>query len=111
MKAVKSARRRYSEEFKVQAVKLSRDPHMQTKDVAAALAIHPFMLTRWKKEYREGRLRDRRGSTVELAKRKVREHLRVVQLERELEALRIENDLLKKAIQFDLARRRRSSGS
>jgi hypothetical protein len=35
----------------------------------------------------------------------------VVQLERELEALRIENDLLKKAIQFDLARRRRSSGS
>jgi hypothetical protein len=42
MKAAKSARRRYSEEFKMQAVKLSRDPHMQTKDVAAALAIHPF---------------------------------------------------------------------
>jgi transposase-like protein len=47
---------RYSTEFKVTAVKLAAHPGMETQEVAAALNIHPFMLSRWKKEYREGKL-------------------------------------------------------
>ena len=47
---------RYSNEFKVQAVRLSRHPEIQTQDVTNALDIHPFMLSRWKKEYRDGKL-------------------------------------------------------
>jgi transposase len=43
---------RYSNGFKVIAVKLASYPDIQTQDVAAALHIHPFMLSRWKKEYR-----------------------------------------------------------
>ncbi len=42
---------RYSNEFKIQAVRLSLHPEIQTQDVANALDIHPFMLSRWKKEY------------------------------------------------------------
>ena len=59
---------RYSNEFKVQAVRLSLSPDFQTQDVAHALDIHPFMLSRWKKQYREGKLRaGHRGARPELA--------------------------------------------
>ena len=37
---------RYSAEFKVKAVKLSDLSGVQVKDVAEALDIHPFMLSR-----------------------------------------------------------------
>src|SRR6185295_14538975 len=48
---------RYTIEFKIQAVRLSLHPDIQTQDVAKALDIHPFMLSKWKKDYREGRLK------------------------------------------------------
>jgi transposase len=32
-------------------------PEIQTQDVAHALDIHPFMLSKWKKDYREGKLK------------------------------------------------------
>src|SRR5436190_21789274 len=47
----------YTNEFKIQAVRLSLHPDIQTQGVAHALDIHPFMLSRWKKDYREGRLK------------------------------------------------------
>ena len=49
--------RRHSEEFKRTAVRLSQQPGIQVQTVAAALAIHPFMLSKWRKDVREGRLR------------------------------------------------------
>ena len=54
---------RYSIEFKRKAVSLSDLAGVQVKDVAEALDIHPFMLSRWRKEVRDGRLRGagRRG--------------------------------------------------
>ena len=48
---------RYSNAFKVTAVKLANAPDIKTKAVAEALHIHPFMLSRWKKEVREGTLK------------------------------------------------------
>ena len=50
---------RYTVEFKLKAVKLSSLKRVQVQDVAEALDIHPIMLTRWRKEAREGRLRGR----------------------------------------------------
>jgi len=44
---------RYTLEFKIQAVRLANHPEIQTQDVAKALDIHPFMLSKWKKDYRE----------------------------------------------------------
>ena len=38
--------RKYSDEFKLTAVRLSQQPGVQVKRVASALAIHPFMLSR-----------------------------------------------------------------
>ena len=47
---------RYSSEFKVTAVKLSSLPGVSIQDVARELDIHPFMLSRWRKEVREGKI-------------------------------------------------------
>jgi len=54
----------YSNEFKATAVKMANAPDIETKAVAKALNIHPFMLSRWKKEYQEGKLK---GSALRAA--------------------------------------------
>ena len=125
---------RYSREFKIQAVKLSLHPEIQTQDVAHALDIHPFMLSKWKKDYREGKLKpaaeaaglslpkalrvpkadlERRAlkRQVKQLEAKVEARREVRSLERKLAALEVEHDLLKKAIRFNIERRRRSSRS
>ena len=125
---------RYSLEFKIQAVKLANHPEIQTQDVAQALDIHPFMLSKWKKDYREGKLRPAaeaaglslpkvlRLPKADPEKRALKKQLKQLQakvearrevraLERKLAALEVEHDLLKKAIRFNIERRRRSSSS
>ena len=105
---------RYSNEFKVTAVKMANARDIETKVVAEALSIHPFMLSRWKKEFREGKLKGlahpqlKALKAVEVA---VAEEKRVRELETALKKARIENDLLKKAIQFNLERSRTCSRS
>ena len=105
---------RYSNEFKVTAVKMANARDIETKVVAEALSIHPFMRSRWKKEFREGKLKGlahpqlKALKAVEVA---VAEEKRVRELETALKKARIENDLLKKAIQFNLERSRTCSRS
>ena len=86
----------YLNEFKVKAVQLSLLEGVQVQEVAKTLDIHPFMLSRWRKEYREGKLvADKRKKIIPMAKEK-KELDRVKQLEKEVARLRQENDLLKK---------------
>jgi transposase-like protein len=47
---------RFSNEFKATAVRLSELPGVAVQDVASSLYIHPFMLSRWRKDAREGRI-------------------------------------------------------
>lgn len=98
---------RYSSEFKVTAVKLSQMPGVQVQTVAAALDIHPFMLSRWRAEVRDGVLRGRPRRIVETS-RPAREIHRLQALERDHARLRAEHELLKKAIRYSSARRQRS---
>lgn len=63
---------RYSVEFKLTAVKLSHMPRVEVQTVAHALDIHPFMLSRWRKEVRDGVLRGR-ARRVTLPARSARE--------------------------------------
>jgi len=86
----------YLNEFKVKAVQLSLLDDVQVKDVATTLDIHPFMLSRWRKEYREGKLvADKRQKITTMAKDK-KELDRIKKLEKEIAQLKQENDLLKK---------------
>lgn len=107
MKTGRMKKARYSNEFKVTAVKLANHPEVQTQDVAASLDIHPFMLSRWKKDFREGRLPDCVKEKGLMAS--IEEHKRIRDLENQVSRLEIENDLLKKAIQFDMKEKQRSS--
>ena len=47
---------RYGIAFKLRAVQMSNQPGVLIKDVAESLCIHPFMLSRWRKQVREGEL-------------------------------------------------------
>ena len=103
---------RYPDDFKIKAVQLADHPNILAKDVAEDLGIHPILLYRWRKEYREGKFKeDKRRKAVRIEAKKVTELLRIQELEREVEKLRIENELLKKTIEFNSEKRRRSSSS
>ncbi len=95
--------RKYSDEFKLTAVRLSQQPGLQVKTVAVALAIHPFMLSKWRKDARDGRLLGRVPKAAPPGP--ARQIARLQQLEREYALLKEEHDLLKKAIRFWSARK------
>jgi transposase len=100
---------RYSLAFKRAAVELSRQRGVYVQAVAAALDIHPFMLSKWRKEYREGRMRNAPTTTRAAVPR--REVQRLQALERAHAQLQEEHALLKKAIRFSSAAKRTSSRS
>jgi len=112
MAARLSAKRlpRYSLDFKLKAVKLTRIPGMEVQAVAEALDLHPVMLSRWRQEAREGRLRAA-APRAQISKKLVREIKRLQDLERAHQVLQEEHELLKKAIRFCSERRPRSSRS
>lgn len=89
--------RAYSLEFKLTAVRLSQQPGIQVQAVAAALDIHPFMLSKWRKDVRDGVLR---GKGRDLRVPPPREIRRLQELERVHALLQEEHELLKKAIRF-----------
>lgn len=91
---------RYSNEFKIRAVKMSHSPDIQSKQVADGLGIHPLMLSRWRKLYREGKLHGDNIGRAGLSKTKKpassKELSKIARLKKENERLKKENDLLKK---------------
>ena len=101
---------RYSVEFKLTAVKLSHMAGVEVQTVANALDVHPFMLSRWRKEVRDGVLKGR-ARRVDVPSRPAREIKQLQALKREHAILQEEHELLKKAIRFSSERRRRSSRS
>jgi len=88
---------RYDLQFKLNAVGLSKQPGVQVQDVAASLCIHPFMLSRWRKQVADGVLV---GEVQELDLGSVAELQRLREMERKYKRLLMEHDLLKKAIRF-----------
>ena len=97
--------------------------------MAHALDIHPFMLSKWKKDFREGKLKPAaeaaglslpkalRVPKADLEKRALKRQVKQLEakvearravrsLERKLAALEVEHDLLRKAIRFNIERRR-----
>ena len=86
----------YTNEFKAKAVELTYLDDIKIKDVAETLDIHPFMLSRWRKEYREGRIVANKKQKVTSFSKEKKEMDRLKKLEKENARLRQESDLLKK---------------
>jgi transposase len=100
---------RYSLEFKLKTVKLSQLPAVEVQAVADAVEIHPFMLSRWRKQAREGTLRGTASLSATVTKAPAaRDMKRVQALQRAHAVLQQEHALLE-LIRFTSARRPRSS--
>ena len=103
--------RQYSLEFKLKAVKLSQLKGVEVQTVADALEIHPFMLSRWRKEARDGVLRGRVSLPKAVKTPPAQTMKRYQSLQRAHALLQEEHALLKKLIRFTSARKPTSSRS
>ena len=99
---------KYSDHFKATAVRLSELPGIEVQDVAASLYIHPFMLSRWRKQAREGLIV---AKGVQVEKDVAAELKALRRMKKDYERLKIEHELLKKAIEFTSERKPKSSRS
>ena len=84
---------RYSMHFKATAVRLSNLPDVLIQDVAEPLDFHPFMLSRWRKQAREGLIVTK---GVKLDTETIAELKRLRALEKQYKLLQQEHELLKK---------------
>ena len=86
-------RRKYTKQFKADAVRLVREGSGSQSDVARHLGIGPSLLSAWvlRAESKE----ERKDATLDS-----KEQAEVERLRREVEQLRMERDFLKKAAAF-----------
>jgi len=88
----KSIRRKFSDEFKEEAVKLVMDQGYKISEAARNLGIHHSQLRRWVK----AKTSEEKPSTASLSQ--LQSELK--ELRRENERLRMEREILKKAAAF-----------
>src|SRR3954451_21360092 len=88
--------RKFSPEFKDEAVKLVIDGSRPTAQVARELGINEGTLGNWVNQYRRDHASDEPPLNVS-------ERARLREAERELRELRMENEFLKKAVMAPLA--------
>lgn len=93
---------KYTDEFKASAVRLSQLAGVSVQDVAESLYIHPFMLSRWRKQARDGIIMTK---SIDLDREVAAELKALRKLKKDYERLKIEHDLLKKAIEFTSTRK------
>ena len=94
----------YSKEFKVMVVRLSDLEEIKIKTLSECMGLHPLMVSRWRKEVRDGKLvsdetrrvRMMLESSSKLGKKPKQEKTKTQRLEQENKRLKKEVDLLKK---------------
>jgi transposase len=97
---------RYGDDFKLKAVFMSQQPNVLVKDVAESLCVHPFLLSKWRKQVRDGILV---GKPPPVEPAAVVELQRLRQVELKFSRLQMEHDLLKKLIRFVSEQKKASS--
>ena len=86
-------RRQFAKEFKIEAVRLIVEEGSRVSEVARELGIAEALLARWKKKHEEGKAEPFPGKG-----RLSPENDELRRLRRENERLRMERDILKKAV-------------
>ena len=99
---------KHSDEFKATAVRLSDLPGVAIQDVAESLYIHPFMLSRWRKQMREGEIM---SNGIKVDKEVAAELRELRRMKKAYERLQVEHALLKKAIEYTSRTKATSSPS
>lgn len=88
-------RRRFTAEFKREAVKLAAQPGTVVSRVAKDLGLHANVLRKWVKEFAAGRWEAKAGLPLKSEQQAELERLR-----RELKRVTMERDILKKATAY-----------
>jgi transposase len=89
------SRRKFTPEFKREAVKLAEQPGRSMAAVARELGIERSVLKHWVDNFADGRYEKDRALPLKAAQQQENEQLR-----RELAKLRMERDILKKALGY-----------
>lgn len=89
------ARRRFSREFKLEAVRLVREQDLPIAQVAEDLGLHENVLRKWVRLYESDPVHAFPGSGQQKP-----EQAEVAALKREIKKLRAERDILKKAAAY-----------
>jgi transposase len=88
-------RRKFTAEFKREAVKLAEQPGRSMTAVAGELGIERSVLKRWIDNFAAGRYEREKALPLKAAQQQENEQLR-----RELAKVRMERDILKKALGY-----------
>jgi transposase len=91
---MKQVRARYSKEFKIKAVELSNQ-NGNIRQVSEELKVNHETLRLWRKAYKEGKLKLDDGVPE---KQKSKEEIELAHLRKELYEVKLERDILKKAV-------------
>ena len=87
---------KYTKEFREEAVKLVLEGGLSTPEAAKRLSLAPTTLSNWVKAFKTGKLGDVGKSHKVLSDKEMELH----QLKRELAEVKMERDILKKAIAY-----------
>jgi len=87
-----SKKRRYTEEFKREAVKLVTDQGYSLAEAARSLGIHTNLIRQWRRKFAQ------ENTGTEIMSESEQEELK--RLREEVRRLRMERDILKKATAF-----------
>lgn len=90
-----TTRRRYTGEFKREAVRLAHQREVPRVQVARELNIHPSLLRKWEEQFAAGRWEAKPGAALKSEPAQELERLR-----RELRRVTMERDILKKAVAY-----------
>ncbi|KMP10269.1 transposase [Candidatus Nitromaritima sp. SCGC AAA799-A02] len=90
---MRKKRRQFTKEFKIEAVRLIIEEGRRISEVARELGVAENLLGRWKKKYEEGKAEPFPGKG-----RLSPEDDELRRLKRENDRLRMERDILKKAV-------------
>lgn len=105
----------YSKEFKVKVVNLTDLEGVQIKQICNCLDLHPFMVSRWRKQVRDGTLIAQPSGRVQMTTGNSpptkRELSQIEKLKKKNVRLKKENNLLKKWQQYLKEVRQNDSGS
>lgn len=90
---MKNRRKNYSLEFKLKSLELLEERGCSMTSLGRELGVNPDNIKRWNKEFKSGKL-----TGTATIKEKSKEELENIRLRKELADIKLEHEILKKAV-------------
>lgn len=90
---MKKSRKNYSLEFKLKTLELLEERGCSMTSLGRELGVNPENIKRWSKDFKSGKL-----TSESKIKEKSKEELEIIRLNKEFAHLKLEHEILKKAV-------------